>query len=138
MKKSLKILLIFALMVFSTPTLLAQGGLVENLQEVKKNITIDSVAISYLFMVLATFIATHFAKKVLNKTEFTPDWAVRALSQSIGVILTALFNLIGILALPWTGFFGVVFFGILAAITANGLFDTKIVYFAFSLFRKKS
>jgi len=131
-------ILILALMMFSAPTLFAQSGFAEDLQAVKETISITSVTISYLIVIIATFVLTQFAKKKLNKTSSTPNWAVRALSQSIGVIISAIGSVLGLLALPWTSFFGVLFFGILAAITSNGLYDTKIVSSIFSLFKKKT
>lgn len=134
---SIHVFLIFALMVFSASTLPAQGGFAEDFETIKESISLTSVAASYIAIVVITFVLTHFAKKALHKTSSTPNWAVRALSQSIGVIITASLDLIGLIALPWESFYGVLFYGILAAITANGFTDTKIVSLVFSLFTKK-
>lgn len=131
MKNFISRLLVFAFfMLFSAPILFAQDGSGELPEPA-------SAFATFTALVAVIPIVTEFLKKLLGKTSVTPDWAVQALSWIVGLVISLFgyfFNLGFLAEATW---YMALLYGFGASLAANGIADTKIIEWIFSLFKKK-
>lgn len=133
MKNISKSLLLFIFfMMFSTPVLFAQDG--SGVLSFKANGVVWTLAV----LVLATPFITELLKKLLGKTTVTPNFAVQFTSWIAGISLTFILRAFGIGFLGGLGWFTALLCGLLISLAANGIADTKIISWIFSIFKKKN
>ena len=125
-------LLIIFFMMFSTPVLFAQDGF--GVSSFKANGVIWTITA----LVLITPFVTELLKKLLGKTTVTPNFAVQLTSWVTGILITFIARLIGIGFLAGLGWFTALLCGLLISLAANGVADTKIISWIFSIFKKKN
>ena len=131
MKTFTKILMLMGIMLLPTTLLFAQDGSTEPL------FGFDTVFATFWALVAAISVGVEFLKNLFGKTRATPDWAVQVFSWGTGIIMTMFgwvlhLGFLDGLTLYWSLIYG---FG--ASLAANGVADTKIIEWIFSLFRRK-
>ncbi len=126
------VFLFFIVIILRPIRLAMSNGFFEGILEFRSHLTIDSLVWSYLFTVVVVILMTQLFKRLLNKAPSTPNWAVKYLSHFISIIFVYSANSLELINSGGVGFIYLSFFGIVAAFTAQGIFDTKI----FSLFKK--
>lgn len=119
-------------MVSLRTALFFESSILGELSKLIEGIKVNNVFWSFLLTVITALIGTNLMKKALNKTPATPDWAVKYLSHFVAVVFVFVFGSFKLINTGVSGFWFTSLFGIMAAFTANGIFDTKI----FSFFKK--
>lgn len=126
-----KCLFLLIALFLPTTVLLAQEG------TAPEPLGFEVVFATFVSLVALVPVVVEFAKTLLKVTPATPSWAVQALSWVVGLALT-MFGWalqLGFLAgIPWYWALG---YGFGASLAANGIADTKIIEWIFTLFRKK-
>lgn len=127
-------ILMLAFLVMSTVFVFAQ--------EIVPDIPVDVGPVSTWFASLGAFIGgvlfiVEFLKKILGKSQSTPNWAVQFMSWIVGLFLAVIawYLDLGIFAGITWGL--ALLYGLGASLVANGIADTKIIQSIFSLFKKK-
>ena len=131
MKNFIKITLLFIAMIFTTSMCMAQGT------EIVPGIDFTSVFTTFVALVVAVPILTEALKKMLRIDKTSPKLAVQLFSWVTGIALTMFgwaFNLGFLADLSWYVALG---YGLGAALAANGVADTKLIEWIFSLLVKK-
>ncbi len=136
MKKYLKFFMLFAIMLLSSAMLFAQ----EVADTIVATETIDFTAFFATFgtLVAAVPIVMEFLNKLFGKTSETPNVLVQVLSWIVGLIMTMFgwfFNLGFLADITWQY---ALLYGFGVSLAANGVADTKIIQWIFSLFIKKT
>lgn len=133
MKNYLKLLTLFAFMLFSTTALFAQdlvGGILPDGDFTEFFTTFGA-------LVAAIPVVTEFLKHLFKVNDNTPKFAIQLLSWGVGIILTMFgwwFQLGFLIGMEW---YFALLYGFGASLAANGVADTKIIQWIFSLFVKK-
>jgi len=131
MKTFTKILMLMVIMLLPTTLLFAQDGSTEPL------FGFDTVFTTFVALVASIPIVVEFLKNLFGKTKETPNWLVQLLSWGTGIAMTIFgwfLNLGFLEGLTWEW---ALIYGFGASLAANGVADTKIIEWIFSLFRKK-
>jgi len=133
MKTLLKFLMVFALMLVSSVTLLAQEvtGAAVTVNEFTDFFT------TFAALVAAIPVVVEFIKKLFKFNESTPKFLVQFVSWVIGILLTMFgwwFKLGFLIDIEW---YYALMYGFGASLAANGIADTKIIQWIFTLFIKK-
>lgn len=119
------------IMILPTPLLFAQDGSGEIPGAFETAFT------TFVALVAAIPVVVEFLKNLFGKTKETPDWLVQLLSWVTGLIMTIFgwyFNLGFLSEVTW---YWALVYGFGASLAANGVADTQIIQWIFSLFRKK-
>ena len=119
------------IMLLPTTLLFAQGGSIEPLFE------FDTVFATFVALVASIPVVVEFLKTMFKVNDQTPSWIVQLLSWVTGLIMTIFgwyFNLGFLSEVTW---YWALAYGFGASLAANGVADTQIVQWLFSLFRKK-
>lgn len=131
MKTFTKILMLMVIMLLPTTLLFAQDGSTEPL------FGFDTVFATFVALVASIPVVVEFLKKLFRVTSETPNWIVQLLSWGVGIVMTLFgwyFNLGFLESLTW---YWAIIYGFGASLAANGVADTKIIEWIFSLFIKK-
>lgn len=131
MKTFTKILMLMVVMLLPATLLFAQDGSGEIPG------SFDTVFTTFGALVASIPVVVEFLKNLFGKTKATPDWAVQVFSWGTGIIMTMFgwFLHLGFLdGLTW---YWALIYGFGASLAANGVADTKIIEWIFSLFRRK-
>ena len=131
MKTFTKILMLMVIMLLPATLLFAQDGS----EEIPRSF--DTVFTTFVALVASIPVVVEFLKNLFGKTKATPDWAVQVFSWGTGIIMTMFgwFLHLGFLdGLTW---YWALIYGFGASLAANGVADTKIIEWIFSLFRRK-
>lgn len=131
MKTIMMILMLIASAFIFTPLLFAQDP------SSSPQGDIESAFTTFVALVAAIPVVVEFLKNIFGKTKATPNWIVQIFSWTTGVGMTMLgwyLNLGFLSDLTW---YWALIYGIGASLAANGVADTKIIGWIFSLFRKK-
>lgn len=131
MKTIAKVLLFTMMMLLPTTMLLAQDVSGEDPGE------FENVFTTFVALVAAIPVVVEFLKKLFRVTSETPNWIVQLLSWGVGIVMTLFgwyFNLGFLESLTW---YWAIIYGFGASLAANGVADTKIIEWIFSLFIKK-
>ncbi len=131
MKTFTKILMLMVIMLLPATLLFAQDGS----EEIRGSF--DTVFTTFVALVASIPVVVEFLKNLFGKTKATPDWAVQVFSWGTGIIMTMFgwFLHLGFLdGLTW---YWALIYGFGASLAANGVADTKIIEWIFSLFRRK-
>ena len=131
MKTFTKILMLMVVMLLPVTLLFAQDGS----EEIPRSF--DTVFTTFVALVASIPVVVEFLKNLFGKTKATPDWAVQVFSWGTGIIMTMFgwFLHLGFLdGLTW---YWALIYGFGASLAANGVADTKIIEWIFSLFRRK-
>ena len=131
MKTSTKILMLMVIMLMPTTLLFAQDGSIELPSE------FDTGFATFVALVASIPVVVEYLKNLFWKTADAPDWLVQLLSWGTGIAMTMFgwFLHLGFLeGLTW---YWALAYGFGASLAANGVADTQIIQWIFSLFRKK-
>ena len=131
MKTFMKVLMLMGIMLLPTTLLFAQDGSGESFA------VYESAFTTFVALVAAIPIVVESLKNLFGKTKETPNWLVQLLSWGTGMIMTMFgwsLNLGFLEGLTWEW---ALIYGFGASLAANGVADTKIIEWIFSLFRKK-
>ena len=131
MKTFTEILMLMVIMLLPATLLFAQDGS----EEIPGSF--DTVFTTFVALVASIPVVVEFLKNLFGKTKATPDWAVQVFSWGTGIIMTMFgwFLHLGFLdGLTW---YWALIYGFGASLAANGVADTKIIEWIFSLFRRK-
>ncbi len=131
MKTFMKILMLMMIMLLSTTLLFAQDGSGET------HGAFETAFTTFVALVAAIPVVVEFLKNLFGKTKATPNWLVQVFSWGTGIVMTMFgwFLQLGFLGgLTW---YWALLYGFGASLAANGVADTKIIEWIFSLFRKK-
>jgi len=121
----------FLAICFLSAPLLAQGETLEVLE-------VDSFFQTFAGLVATIPFLTEFFKKLLGKTESSPNLAVQIFSWVVGLFLAIMGKLLGLGYLAELSWLWVIVYGLGAALAANGVADTKIIVKIFKLFKKSA
>ena len=133
-KNLFKLSVVFIFMLLSTAVLFAQTG--DTAPELPDNLF--EVFTTFLTLVAVIPVVMEFLKTILKKTEHTSDTLVLILSWVTGIVVTMFgwFFQLGFLAgIEW---YYALLYGFGASLAANGVADTKIIQWIFSLLIKKN
>lgn len=131
MKTFMKVLMLMVIMLLPTTLLFAQDGS----REIPG--AFETAFTTFVALVAAIPVVVEFLKNLFGKTKATPDWLVQVFSWGTGIAMTMFgwFMHLGFLdGLTW---YWALIYGFGASLAANGVADTKIIEWIFSLFRKK-
>ena len=131
MKTFTKILMLMVIMLLPTTLLFAQDGSTEPL------FGFDTVFTTFVALVASIPVVVEFLKTMFKVNDQTPSWVVQLLSWVTGLIMTIFgwyFNLGFLSEVTW---YWALAYGFGASLAANGVADTQIIQWIFSLFRKK-
>lgn len=131
MKTFTKVLMLMVIMLLPTTLLFAQDGSGEI------SGSFETAFTTFVALVAAIPVVVEFLKNLFGKTTDTPDWLVQLLSWVTGLIMTIFgwyFNLGFLAEVTW---YWALIYGFGASLAANGVADTQIIQWIFSLFRKK-
>jgi len=131
MKTFMKVLMLMGVMLLPTTLLFAQGGSTEPL------FGFGTVFATFAALVVAISVGVEFLKNIFGKTRATPDWAVQGFSWGTGIIMTMFGWVLHLGFLDGLTWYGALIYGFGASLAANGVADTKIIEWIFSLFRRK-
>lgn len=127
--------MVFAIMLLTSVTLFAQE-VVDTTQIQVTDFT--AFFATFAALVAAIPVVTEFLKNILGKTSETPNAIVQVLSWVVGILLAMFgwwFKLGFLQGIEW---YYALLYGFGASLAANGVADTKIIQWIFSLFVKKS
>jgi hypothetical protein len=133
MKTFLKICMLMVIMLLPATLLFAQDGTTPS----DPSSLFESAFATFVGLVAAIPVVVEFFKNLFGKTKATPDWVVLTLSWVVGIIMTMVgwyFNLGFLSGLTW---YWALIYGFGASLAANGVADTKIIQWIFTLFQKK-
>jgi len=133
MKNFIKHLWVLAFMLISSVTLFAQG--VGEIPVPLENYAEAFATFAALVGVIP--IVTEFLKRILGANSTTPNALIQTLSWVVGIVLTMFgwwFQLGFLQGIEW---YSALLWGFGASLAANGVADTKIIQWIFSLFVKK-
>lgn len=131
MKTFTKILMLMGVMLLPTTLLFAQDGSTE------PPFGFDTVFTTFVALVASIPVVVEFLKAMFKVNDQTPSWVVQLLSWGTGLIMTIFgwyFNLGFLSEVTW---YWALVYGFGASLAANGVADTQIIQWIFSLFRKK-
>lgn len=131
MKTFTKILMLMVIILLPTTLLFAQDGSGETPGAFETAFT------TFVALVAAIPVVVEFLKNIFGKTKVTPNWLVQVFSWGTGIVMTMFgwFLHLGFLdGLTW---YWALAYGFGASLAANGVADTQIIQWVFSLFRKK-
>lgn len=132
MKNFLKPVGLVTLLLLLIPVaLFAQTGIDSS------GVNYDSAFATFVSLTAAIPVVVEFLKRLLGKTKATPNWLVQVFSWIVGIILALVgwvFHLGFLAGIDW---YWAIIYGFGATLAANGVADTKIIQWIFSLFNKK-
>lgn len=131
MKTFMKILMLMVIMLLPTTLLFAQDGSGEIPGAFETAFT------TFVALVAAIPVVVEFLKNLFGKTKETPDWLVQLLSWVTGIAMTMFGWFLNLGFLEGLTWYWALIYGFGASLAANGVADTKIIEWIFSLFRKK-
>jgi hypothetical protein len=131
MKTFMKVLMLMVIMLLPTTLLFAQEGSGET------SGAFETAFTTFVALVAAIPVVVEFLKAMFKVNDQTPSWVVQLLSWGTGLIMTMFgwFLHLGFLdGLTW---YWALIYGFGASLAANGVADTQIIQWIFSLFKKK-
>jgi hypothetical protein len=131
MKTFMKVLMLMVIMLLPTTLLFAQEGSGET------SGAFETAFTTFVALVAAIPVVVEFLKSMFKVNDQTPSWVVQLLSWGTGLIMTMFgwFLHLGFLdGLTW---YWALIYGFGASLAANGVADTQIIQWIFSLFKKK-
>jgi hypothetical protein len=131
MKTFMKVLMLMVIMLLPTTLLFAQ----DSSGEIPG--AFETAFTTFVALVAAIPVVVEFLKSMFKVNDQTPSWVVQLLSWGTGLIMTMFgwFLHLGFLdGLTW---YWALIYGFGASLAANGVADTQIIQWIFSLFKKK-
>lgn len=122
-----------AIMLLPTTLLFAHDGTTPS----DPSSLFESAFATFVGLVAAIPVVVEFFKNLFGKTKATPNGVVLLLSWSVGIIMTMVgwyFDLGFLAGITW---YWALAYGFGASLAANGVADTQIIQWIFSLSRKK-
>lgn len=126
--------MIFAFMLFSSTVLFAQDNVLEYMVNGEE---FTEVFTTFVTLVAVIPVVTEFLKNAFKVNGGTPKFLIQLLSWGTGILLTMFgwwFSLGFLAGLEW---YYALLYGFGASLASNGVADTKIIQWIFSLFIKK-
>lgn len=131
MKTFMKGLMLIMIMLLPTTLLFAQDGTGETHGDFETAFT------TFVALVAAIPVVVEFLKNLFGKTKATQDWLVQLLSWVTGIAMTMFGWFLNLGFLEGLTWYWALIYGFGASLAANGVADTQIIQWVFSLFRKK-
>lgn len=127
-----KLSVVFVFMLLSTAVLFAQGGDSPELPS-----DLSEVFTTFLTLVAVIPVIVEFIKAAISKTEHTNNTLILIISWGAGLVVTMFGWFFGLGFLEGIEWYYALLYGFGASLAANGVADTKIIQWIFSLFIKK-
>ena len=131
MKTFMKGLMLIVIMLLSTTLLFAQDGSGEISGGFETAFT------TFVALVAAIPVVVEFLKTLLKVNTMTPSWVIQLLSWGTGIVMTMFGWFLNLGFLDGLTWYWAFIYGFGASLAANGVADTQIIQWMFSLFRKK-